>query len=100
MRNRLFVVRIATQAYVWAESAEAAKESQNDIMTWDAPSATVEAYSGQRLEGWDDKCMVYTQNGEDLLLGDALDMEEQAALEAESAARHAANQLPLNLEAE
>lgn len=93
--SRLFVVRIATEAYVWAESAEAALASQRDVMTWEDPTIEVEGYSGQRLEGWDDTCLVYTQNGEDLLLGDALDMEEQAALEAESAARHAANQLPL-----
>ena len=96
MRNRLFVVRIATQAYVWAESAEAAKESERNILTWEKPTIEAESYSGQRLDGWDDKwSLVYTQNGEELLLGDALDMEEQAALEAESAARHAANQLPL-----
>ena len=74
VRPRLWVVRVVREAYVLADSEEAALEARGEIERWeDNPEVTAMPDNNAiRLRGWDDdpeRCVVYGADANITLAG-------------------------------
>jgi len=68
MSKQLFVVSVTYEAYVWANSKDAAECLANEIVSGEIPDVVATPVKGNPL-GWSKECLVYSDTGEDIMLG-------------------------------
>ena len=71
-KQRLWVVRVVREAYVLAVDEDEARDAQRDIDRWEEyPEVEAYRWGGERLGGWADDCLVYSDGDKDVKLSEA-----------------------------
>ena len=68
MSKQLFVVSVTYEAYVWADSEDVAEDFVDEIVAIEKPDVAATPVKGNPL-GWSKECLVYSDTGEDIMLG-------------------------------
>ena len=79
--NKLYLVTISREAYVWAASEEEALDQCSEIERWQRPDRTALRISGNIL-GWSKESLVYHehQDTRDLSIGEVLEIMAEESL--------------------